>query len=248
MVSIKSASDIQKMLEAAKIAAEALNVVETKLRAGMTTKEIDKIVHHVITSHGATPSFLGLYGFPGSACVSVNEEVIHGIPGSRRIEEGDIVSVDLGAAYKGFHSDTCFTFPVGQVADDVKALLEDTNASLYEAIKAAQVGARLGDVSHTVEAYCRERGYGIVQNYCGHGIGREVHEDPEVPNHGKAGHGMRLVEGMTFCIEPMINMRGDGVHVMPNNWTVVTDSGSWSAHFEHEILITANGPVILTKR
>lgn len=248
MVSIKSASDIQKMLEAAKIAAEALNVVETKLRPGMTTKEIDKIVHQVITSHGAKPSFLGLYGFPGSACISVNEEVIHGIPGSRRVEEGDIVSVDLGAFYKGFHSDTCFTFPVGEVADDVKALLTDTNASLYEAINAAQVGARLGDVSHTVEAYCRERGYGIVQNYCGHGIGREVHEDPEVPNHGRAGHGMRLVEGMTICIEPMINMKGDGVHVMPNQWTVVTDSGSWAAHFEHEILITANGPVILTKR
>jgi len=248
MVSIKSASDIAKMLEAAKIAAEALNVVEQKLRAGMTTKEIDKIVHQVITSHGAQPSFLGLYGFPGSACVSVNEEVIHGIPGGRRIEDGDIVSVDLGAFYKGFHSDTCYTFAVGQVADDVKALLEDTNASLYEAIKAAQVGARLGDVSHTVEAYCRERGYGIVQNYCGHGIGREVHEDPEVPNHGKAGHGMRLVEGMTFCIEPMINMKGDGVHTLSNGWTVVTDNGSWAAHFEHEILITANGPVILTKR
>ena len=248
MVSIKSASDIQKMLEAAKIAAEALNVVETKLRPGMTTKEIDKIVHQVITSHGAKPSFLGLYGFPGSACVSVNEEVIHGIPGSRRVEEGEIVSVDLGAFYKGFHSDTCFTFPVGQVADDVKKLLEDTNASLYEAINAAQVGARLGDVSHTVEAYCRERGYGIVQNYCGHGIGREVHEDPEVPNHGRAGHGMRRVEGMTICIEPMINMHGDGVHTMPNQWTVVTDNGCWAAHFEHEVLITANGPVILTKR
>lgn len=248
MVSIKSKSDIEKMLEAGKIAAEALNTVEAKLRPGMTTKEIDKIVHQVITSHGAKPSFLGLYGFPGSACVSVNEEVIHGIPGSRRVEEGDIVSVDLGAAYKGFNSDTCFTFPVGQVAPEVKALLEDTNASLYAAINAAQVGARLGDVSHTVEEYCRARGYGIVQNYCGHGIGREVHEDPEVPNHGKAGHGMRLIEGMTICIEPMINLRGDGVHTMPNNWTVVTDSGSMSAHFEHMILITANGPVIMTKR
>lgn len=236
------------MLEAGKIAADALNTVEAKLRPGMTTKEIDKIVHQVITSHGAKPCFLGLYGFPGSACVSVNEEVIHGIPGSRRVEEGDIVSVDLGAEYKGFNSDTCFTFPVGQVAPEVKTLLEDTNASLYAAINAAQLGARLGDVSHTVEEYCRARGYGIVQNYCGHGIGREVHEDPEVPNHGKAGHGMRLVEGMTFCIEPMINLRGDGVHTMPNGWTVVTDSGSVSAHFEHMILITANGPVIMTKR
>lgn len=248
MVSVKSASDIEKMMEAGKIAANALNVVEQKLRPGMTTKDIDKIVHHEITSHGATPSFLGLYGFPGSACVSVNEEVIHGIPGSRRLNEGDIVSVDLGAHYKGFHSDTCFTFAVGQAAPEVRKLLEDTNQSLYEAINAVQVGARLGDISHTVEQYCRDRGYGIVKQYCGHGIGREVHEDPEVPNHGKAGHGMRLIEGMTFCIEPMINLQGDGVHTLENGWTVVTDSGSCSAHFEHMVLVTANGPVIMTKR
>ena len=248
MVSIKSKSDIEKMLEAGKIAADALNTVEKKLHPGMTTKDIDKIVHQVITSHGATPNFLGLYGFPASACVSVNEEVIHGIPGGRKLNEGDIVSVDLGARYKGWNSDTCYTFAVGQVAPEIKKLLEDTEASLYKAIEAAQIGARLGDISHTVEAYCRERGYGIVQNYCGHGIGREVHEDPEVPNHGKAGHGMRLSEGMTICIEPMINLVGDDVHTLKNGWTVVTDSGSWSAHFEHMIAITADGPLILTKR
>ena len=248
MVSVKSASDIEKMTEAGKIAAHALNVVEQKLRPGMTTKDIDRIVYHEITSHGATPSFLGLYGFPGSACVSVNEEVIHGIPGTRRINEGDIVSVDLGACYKGWNSDTCFTFPVGEVKPEIRRLLDDTNASLYAAIEQAVPGARIGDVSHTVEAYCRERGYGILQNYCGHGIGKEVHEDPEIPNHGRAGHGLRLVEGMTICIEPMINLQGDGVHVMPNKWTVVTDSGSASAHFEHMVLITANGPVIMTKR
>ena len=248
MVSIKSKSDVEKMLEAGKIAANALNVVEQKLRPGMTTKDIDKIVDHEIRRHGAVPNFYKLYGFPASACISVNEEVIHGIPGARRLNEGDIVSVDLGAKYKGWNSDTCFTFPVGQVAPEIKQLLEDTNASLYAAIEAAQAGARVGDVSHTVEEYCRAKGYGIVQNYCGHGIGKEVHEDPEVPNHGKAGHGMRLVEGMTICVEPMINLKGDGVHTMPNGWTVVTDSGSWSAHFEHMILITANGPVIMTKR
>ncbi len=248
MVSIKSKSDIEKMLEAGKIAGHALNVVEQKLKPGMTTKDIDKIVHHEITAHGGIPNFLGLYGFPASACVSVNEEVIHGIPGTRRLNEGDIVSVDLGARYKGWNSDTCYTFAVGEVKPEVKKLLEDTNASLYAAIEAAQVGARLGDISHTVEAYCRERGYGIVQDYCGHGIGREVHEEPEVPNHGRAGHGMRLVEGMTICIEPMINMKGDGVHTLSNGWTVVTDNGCWSAHFEHMILISENGPVILTKR
>lgn len=248
MVTIKSASDIEKMAEAGKIAANALNVVGEKLRPGMTTMDIDKIVHHEITKHGGVPNFLHLYGFPGSACVSVNEEVIHGIPGGRKLHEGDIVSVDLGARYKGWNSDTCYTFAVGEIAPEIKKLLEDTEASLYKAIEAAQVGARIGDISHTVEVYCRERGYGIVQNYCGHGIGREVHEDPEVPNHGKAGHGMRLAEGMTICIEPMINLVGDDVHTMPNGWTVVTDSGSYSAHFEHMIHITANGPVILTKR
>jgi len=248
MVSIKSASEIAKMAEAGKIAAHALNVVGEKLRPGMTTLDIDKIVHREITSHGGEPNFLHLYGFPGSACVSVNEEVIHGIPGGRKLREGDIVSVDLGARYKGWNSDTCYTFAVGEVAPEIKKLLEDTEASLYKAIEAAQVGARIGDVSHTVEVYCRERGYGIVQNYCGHGIGKEVHEDPEVPNHGKAGHGMRLAEGMTICIEPMINLVGDDVHTMPNGWTVVTDSGSYSAHFEHMVHITANGPVILTKR
>ena len=248
MVTIKSASDIEKMAEAGKIAANALNVVGEKLRPGMTTMDIDKIVHHEITKHGGVPNFLHLYGFPGSACVSVNEEVIHGIPGGRKLHEGDIVSVDLGARYKGWNSDTCYTFAVGDIAPEIKKLLEDTEASLYKAIEAAQVGARIGDISHTVEVYCRERGYGIVQNYCGHGIGREVHEDPEVPNHGKAGHGMRLAEGMTICIEPMINLVGDDVHTMPNGWTVVTDSGSYSAHFEHMIHITANGPVILTKR
>ena len=248
MVSVKSKSDIEKMLEAGKIAAHALDVVERKIRPGMTTKDIDKIVHHEITSHGGIPNFLGLYGFPGSACVSVNEEVIHGIPGGRRINEGDIVSVDLGARYKGMNSDTCYTFAVGEVAPDVKKLLEDTNAALYEGIAAAQVGARVGDISHAVEQYCRDRGYGIVQDYCGHGIGKEVHEDPEIPNHGHAGHGVRLVEGMTICIEPMINMKGDGVHTLSNGWTVVTDNGCWAAHFEHMILISENGPVILTKR
>ncbi len=248
MVTIKCASDIEKMREAGKIAANSLLVCGEKIRAGMTTKDIDKIIHDEITKHGAKPSFLGYGGFPGSACVSVNDEVIHGIPSNqRRIQEGDIVSVDVGAFYKGFHSDTCYTFAIGQISDDAKMLLTDTEASLYEGIKAATVGARLGDIGSTVENYCRSRGYGVVMDYCGHGIGRDLHEEPEVPNHGRAGHGMRIVEGMTFCIEPMINAKGDGVYVLPNGWTVKTKSGSLSAHFEHEILITSNGPVILTK-
>lgn len=247
MVTIKSASDIEKMREAGKIAANALQVVGQKLRPGMTTKDIDKIIHHEITAHGAKPSFLGYGGFPASACVSVNNEVIHGIPSNkRRIAEGDIVSVDVGAFYKGFHSDTCYTFAVGEISSEASALLKTTEESLYEAIKAAVVGARLGDISHTVESYCRDRGYGIVKQFCGHGIGRNLHEEPEVPNHGRAGHGMRLVQGMTICIEPMINAVGDDIIQLPDGWTVITKSGSLSAHFEHEILITADGPVILT--
>lgn len=248
MITIKSASDIEKMREAGKIAANALAILGQKLHAGMTTKEIDKIIHDEITKAGAKPSFLGYAGFPGSACVSVNDEVIHGIPNpNRKVREGDIVSVDVGAYYKGFHSDTCYTFAIGSISDPVRALLTDTEASLYKGIEQAVVGARLGDISHTIEEYCRSRGYGIVKQYCGHGIGRELHEEPEVPNHGKAGRGMRLLEGMTICIEPMINLVGDDVWVKPDGWTVMTKSGSVSAHFEHEILITKDGPVILTK-
>ena len=247
MVTIKTASDLEKMREAGKIAANALLTLGQKLHAGMTTKEIDKIIHHEITAHGAKPSFLGYGGFPGSACVSVNNEVIHGIPSpKRRIAEGDIVSVDVGAFYKGFHSDTCYTFAIGEISPEAQVLLRTTEESLYEAIKASVVGARLGDVSSTVERYCRARGYGIVKEFCGHGIGKQLHEEPEVPNHGRAGHGMRLVEGMTICIEPMINAVGDEIIQLPDGWTILTKSGSLSAHFEHEIAITANGPVILT--
>lgn len=248
MISVKSSTDLNKMREAGQIAARALQLAGKSIKPGMTTKALDKIVHDYIISCGAKPSFLGYGGFPGSACISLNEEVIHGIPShKRRINEGDIVSVDVGAYYNGFHGDTCATFPCGKISDEAKKLLEDTEASLYEGIKAAVVGARLGDVSHAVEKYVSERGYGIVREYCGHGIGRELHMDPEVPNYGKPGHGPRLVAGMTFCIEPMINQKGDAIRVLKDNWTVVAKSGSLSAHFEHMIAVTPDGPVILTK-
>ena len=179
------------------------------------------------------PSFLGYGGFPGSACISINEEVIHGIPNKRKIiKNGDIVSVDVGAYIDGFHGDTCSTFAVGKVSEEATKLLEDTKASLYKAIEKAVVGNRLGDVCHAVEEYCTPLGYGIVKNYTGHGVGRKLHEAPEVPNYGTAGRGIKLVAGMTFAIEPMINVRGDGVRILPNGWTVVTNSGSLSAHFD----------------
>lgn len=248
MIRIKSRTEIEKLREAGKIAGGALKAAGEAIQIGMTTWELDKIVHDFIVKCGAKPSFLGYGGFPASACISINNEVIHGIPSRRRkIEDGDIVSVDVGAYYNGYHGDTCATFPVGTISDEAKRLLAVTEESLYVGIEAAQVGARLGDVSHAIEEYCASRGYGIVHQYCGHGIGRELHEEPEVPNYGRAGHGVRLTAGMTFCIEPMINVKGDEVRVLPDGWTVLTRSGSLSAHFEHAIAITPDGPVILTK-
>ena len=248
MVSIKSSTDLAKMREAGQIAGRALKLAGESIKAGMTTKALDKIIHDLIVGCGAIPSFLNYGGFPGSACISINNEVIHGIPShKKRIAEGDIVSVDVGAFYNGFHGDTCATFAVGKISEEAKELLKVTEESLYEGIRAAQVGARLGDVGHAVEEYCSSRGYGIVRNYCGHGIGRDLHESPEVPNYGKEGHGQRLVAGMTFCIEPMINQKGDGIKVLRDGWTVITESGSLSAHFEHAIAVTPSGPVILTQ-
>lgn len=248
MVSIKSSTDLAKMREAGQIAGRALKLAGESIKAGMTTKALDKIIHDFIVGCGAIPSFLNYGGFPGSACISINNEVIHGIPShKKRIAEGDIVSVDVGAFYNGFHGDTCATFAVGKISEEAKELLKVTEESLYEGIRATQVGARLGDVGHAVEEYCSSRGYGIVRNYCGHGIGRDLHESPEVPNYGKEGHGQRLVAGMTFCIEPMINQKGDGIKVLRDGWTVITESGSLSAHFEHAIAVTPSGPVILTQ-
>ncbi len=246
-ITIKSKTDLAKMREAGRIAARALELAGKSIKPGMTTFQLDKIIHDFIVSCGAVPTFLGYGGFPASACISINEEVIHGIPSKKKIiREGDIVSVDVGATYDGFVGDNARTFGVGEISSEAQALLDVTEASLYAAIEAAQPGARLGDVCHAVEAYCTERGYGIVRNYCGHGIGREMHEDPEVPNYGKPGHGIRLMPGMTFCIEPMINQKGDGVKVLKDGWTVVTANGSLSAHFEHQIAITKDGPVIMT--
>lgn len=248
MINIKSAVEISKMQLAGKIAGGALQLAGEKIEAGMTTKELDKIIHDYIVKNGAVPSFLGYGGFPASACISVNDEVIHGIPGKRKILEGDIVSVDVGALFDGYHGDTCATFPVGEISQDAKSLLEATEQSLFEGIKAARAGNRLGDVSNAIEEFILSKGYAIVKQYVGHGVGRNLHEDPEVPNFGKAGHGPRLVPGMTIAIEPMVNIKGEGVRVLDNKWTVVTTSGSLSAHFEHTIAITSGDPIILTKR
>ncbi len=248
MISVKSNTDIAKMRVAGQIAGGALKLAGESIKAGMTTAQLDKIIHDYIIKHKAVPSFLGYGGFPASACISINNEVIHGIPSKKRkICEGDIVSVDIGAYIDGFHGDTCATFGVGKISDEAKGLLEVTEASLYKAIEIAKPGMRIGDIGYAVEEYCTSRGYGIVRQYCGHGVGRKLHESPEVPNYGTPGRGPRLVAGMTFAIEPMITCKGEEVKVLSDGWTVVSKDGSLSAHFEHTIAITSEGAVILTR-
>lgn len=235
------------MRKAGIIAGNALHFGGQSIKVGMTTYELDKIIHDYIVKHGATPSFLGYGGFPASACISINNKVIHGIPSKHEhIKDGDIVSIDVGAYIDGFHGDTAYTFAVGNVSEEAAQLLKVTKEGLFKGIEQAVPGNRVGDISHAVEEYCSSYGYGIVKSYVGHGVGAKLHESPEVPNFGKAGRGPRLVAGMTIAIEPMINAVGEDVKVLPDGWTVLTKSGSLSAHFEHSVAITSEGPVILT--
>lgn len=248
MIVLKTAKELHAMRDAGRITAGALKAAGDAIRPGMTTKALDEVMHKFILSKGAKPSFLGYGGFPGCACISINDEVIHGIPSHDRvIHEGDIVSVDVGAYYEGYHGDSAFTFAVGEVSDDAKKLLEATQASLIAGIAAAKPGARLGDVSHAVQATIEPYGYGIVKKFVGHGVGRDLHEAPDVPNYGEAGRGVRLTAGMTIAIEPMINLVGEDVTILKDGWTVKTVSKSLSAHFEHTIAITPDGAEILTK-
>lgn len=248
MIALKTAKELEQMRAAGRISAEALLVAGEHCEPGVSTKDVDNAVRKYILSQGAKPSFLHYNGFPASACISVNDTVIHGIPSKNEIlKEGDVVSVDVGAYYQGFHGDNAYTFRVGQVSEEADQLLRATEQSLYEAIKLAVPGNRIGDLGHAVEQYVSQYGYGVIREYVGHGVGRELHESPEVPNYGKPGHGVRLVPGMVIAIEPMINLKGDRVKVLSDGWTVKTVSGSLSAHFEHTIAITKDVPIILTK-
>ena len=236
------------MKEACRISAGALKVAGEAVKPGISTWEIDRIAYDYIKSQGAEPNFLGLYGFPATACISINDEVIHGIPSKTRIlKAGDIVSIDLGAKIGGYNGDNAATFACGDVSDEAKRLMDTTRESLYKAIEAAVPGGKLGDVSSAVQRYCEERGYGVVREYTGHGIGKALHEDPSVPNYGTAGRGVRLLPGMTIAIEPMINQGTARIKVLPDGWTVKTTDGKLSAHFEHTVAITKDGPVILTQ-
>ena len=235
------------MRKAGLITGGALVAAGEAIHAGMTTKELDTVVRKYITSHGAKPSFLGYGGFPGSACISINDVVIHGIPGPQVIKDGDIVSVDVGAYIGGFHGDSCKTFAVGEVSEEAKALMKSTEESLYLAISMVKPGVRLGDLGAAIQKYNEDNGYGVVREFVGHGVGRDLHEDPEVPNFGKAGHGVRLQAGMVIAIEPMITEGSPKVKVMGDGWTTKTADGKLSAHFEHTIAITETGCMILTK-
>ncbi|WP_195282645.1 type I methionyl aminopeptidase [Harryflintia acetispora] len=247
MIVVKNRPELEKMRLAGKISGQALRLAGQLVAPGVTTGEIDKQVEAFIRSQGAIPSFLGYGGFPASACISINNEVIHGIPShSRVIHEGDIVSVDVGAYIDGFHGDNAATFPCGEISDEAKELLRVTKAGLEAGIAAATVGNRIGDISAAVQALVEAAGFDVVTEYVGHGVGRDMHEDPEVPNFGQASHGPRLVSGMTLAIEPMVNVSGRAVKRLKDGWTVITASGSLSAHFEHSVAITENGPVILT--
>lgn len=244
---IKSPHELELMRQAGKITAGARSIARQAIKAGMTTKQIDKCVHEFIVKSGAVPTFLGYGGFPASACVSVNDEVIHGIPGKRVIRTGDIVSVDVGATYKGFVGDCAGTYPSGEISEEARRLIEVTRQAFFEGIKFARVGYRVSDIGAAVQDYAESHGYSVVRDYVGHGVGRAMHEAPEVPNYRAHRHpDPRLVKGMTIAVEPMINIGGYEVRVLNNDWTVVTADGTLSAHYENTIAITDGEAEILT--
>ena len=248
MIIIKNSEQLALMRIAGRITAEALMVARDEIRPGISTKELDAKIRRYIEKCGATPTFLGYSGFPGSACISLNEEVIHGIPSNKRIiSEGDIVKVDVGARFRGYNGDSARTFAVGKVSDEALRLISVTEQSFYEAMKVAKPGYRIGDIGHAVESFVISNGFSVVKEYTGHGVGAELHEEPEIPNYGREGRGARLYPGMTLAIEPMVNAGTDKVKVRRDGWTVTTADGKLSAHYENSIAITDSDPLILTK-
>jgi methionyl aminopeptidase len=248
LIHLKSAAEIETIARAGRILAALYEVIPGRVRPGTTTAELDRFAEDFVRSHdGAEPAFKGLYGFPSTLCTSVNHEVVHGIPSrGRRLAEGDVISVDCGVKLAGFYADAAVTLPVGAVAPEVAELLEVTHAALFRGIAEARPGSRLGDLGAAIQEAADERGYGVVRELVGHGVGRSPHEDPQVPNFGKRGRGLKLVEGMVLAIEPMFNLGVAGVRTMPDRWTVVTADRKVSAHFEHTVAVTAEGPRILT--
>ena len=247
MIQLKNAAQIKAMREAGRITGEALLVAREHVREGVSTYELDRVIRQYIEKSGAVPSFLGLYGFPGSACISINDEVIHGIPSKKRIlREGDIVKIDLGACYKGYHGDGARTIPVGKVSDQAQKLIEVTRESFFAGVAQLKSGNRLGDVGSAIDTVVRENGFSTVRKYIGHGIGKDVHEAPDVPNYGTPGRGVRICSGMVLAIEPMVNVGTYEVKELADGWTVVTADRKLSAHYENTVALTDEGVINLT--
>lgn len=247
MIICKSERELSYMRDAGRVVAETFSELAGSVKVGVSTGELDQLAEDFIISKGARPAFKGLYGFPATICASLNEEVVHGIPGLRKLMDGDIISIDLGAEINGFFGDSAITFPVGDVGSEAMRLIRVTEEALYLGINRARAGNRLSDLSHAIQSHAEKNGYSVVRDYVGHGIGSSMHEEPQVPNFGKPGRGPRLKAGMTLAIEPMVNMGTFEVRTLSNNWTVVTLDDKLSAHFEHTIAITDDEPEILTK-
>ena len=246
MITLKSKREIELLKEAGHIVYLTHQYLHHHIKAGIKTKELDRLAEEFIRSKGATPSFKGYEGFPSTLCISINDEVVHGFPSDRVLQDGDIISIDIGACYKGYHGDSAWTYTVGEVSDDAKYLLEHTEKALYEGIKQAKVGNRIGDISYAVEKYATEHNLGVVKELVGHGVGTSVHEAPDVPNYGTKGTGPKIRDGMVIAIEPMLTLGSPDIYIEDNDWTVKTADSSLSAHFEHTIGVTNDGVIILT--
>ena len=246
MITLKSKREIELLKEAGHIVYLTHQYLRPHIKAGIKTIELDRLAEDFIRSRGATPSFKGYEGFPYTLCISINDEVVHGFPSERTLKDGDIISIDIGACYKGYHGDSAWTYQVGEISSEAKYLLEHTEKALYEGIKQAKVGNRIGDISAAIEKYATKHNLGVVKELVGHGVGTSVHESPDVPNYGKEGTGPRIKDGMVIAIEPMLTSGSPDIYVEDNDWTVVTDDGSLSAHYEHTIAVTNDGVIILT--
>jgi len=248
MISIKTPREIELLKIAGEITGSTHNYIEQFIKPGITTKELDKLAEDYIRSRGATPSFKGYGGFPGSICTSINEEVVHGIPSNRKLKEGDIISVDIGACYKGYHGDSAWTYPVGKISKEKEELLRNTEKSLFEGLSAIKAGNRIGDIGNAVEKFAKSKNLGVVRELVGHGVGLKLHEAPDVPNYGKPNTGPLLKENMVIAVEPMLNLGTREIYMLDDDWTIVTYDDMPSAHFEHTVLVTKDGYEILTKR
>ena len=248
MISIKSEREIELMRHAGHLVSEMHKFIKPYIKEGITTKELDKLCEKFIRAHDAIPTELGYEGYPASICASVNDTVVHGIPDDYKLKNGDIITIDVVIGYKGYQGDAAWTYAVGEISDDDKYLMEHTEKALYEGIKQVKPGARIGDISNAVETYAKAHNLGVVEELCGHGIGVDMHEDPEVPNFGEKGTGPRLKEGMVICIEPMLTFGERYIYILDDDWTIKTDDGSKAAHYEHTVLVTKDGYEILTPR